>query len=146
MSVSINFYVNRNSEVPKIDARISRGNVPRDSIECKYAALAARYFLDIRSNFVIDDQPHIDDVTAKIVISSESDNASEFDGEHEDFDEHIDYDNYADDVGEIDTSMMVGFSLEVSDIDVIGGMLTPAPVMATAVYDLLLQARSGVTL
>jgi hypothetical protein len=140
MAVILSFVVNRTEEVPTINIEIDQADYSNDDIEVKWARLAMRYARQINEVFTIEDLKHIKEVDAHIAFSRcdqdldeivESGFMSEFQGLER---------------APVGNNMSIGFAMSVDCIDTIGGLSTPAPLYATKLYKLLLDARGQVSI
>jgi hypothetical protein len=140
MAVIIKFSVDRSEEKPLIKAEIDTKSYTNNDIEVKWARLALRYMREINKNFKFFDYAHIKDVDAYIAFSRD----------YDDIDEILDSGSLAEFQGlekaPAGKNMEIGFAMSVDTIDVIGGMATPAPIAATKIYKLILDAREQVNM
>lgn len=139
MCVIIKFSVQRADGTPVVKAEIDIKDYSNNDIEVKWARLAMRYATQIKEELEIIDTKHIEDVVAHIAFSRD---AYELDELIEGDGDWVEYGGY--ESAPSGNKMAIGFAMAVDTIDIIGGMATPAPVMATSIYRLLLEAREQV--
>lgn len=139
MCVIIKLSVDRANDKPVIKAEIDTKDYSNNDIEVKWARLAMRYATQIRDELQIIDTKHIADVDAYIAFSRDEDELDELIEGDGDWSGYSGYES-----APSGNKMAIGFGMAVDSIDVIGGMATPAPVMATSLYRLLLDAREQV--
>lgn len=139
MSVFIEISVDRVNGVPVVKAEIDTKQYSNDDIEVKWARLALRYATKISQAMVIEDTQHIDDVRAYIAFSRDEAELDELSSSRT-WSEYTGYNQ-----APPRNKMSIGIAMAVDNRDVLGGMATPAPVLATNLYRLLLDARDQVT-
>ena len=138
MSVFIKISVDRANGLPVVKAELDTQEYSNDDIEVKWARLAMRYANEISQTMQITDTSHIADVDAYIAFSRDEEELDELSASPT-WSAYTGHEQapFGDD-------MAIGFIMAIDSHDVLGGIATPAPLLATKLYRLLLDAREQV--